>query len=429
MKKLLQILIVLIVFVTNILATFAETPEIDSGTSCILVDSKTGQVLYEYNSNAKGLYPASTTKIMTAALAIEKDKLDTVMTASQAAVDDIGKDGSNIGIMAGEQITLENLLQALLISSANETANIIAENTCATRQEFVDLMNSKAKELGALDTHFVNPCGAHEPNHYTTVGDLAKIARYAMTFPKFREIVKKVNYQLPPTNKHATWPVLATTNKLMQSTKSDKYEIIGIKTGYTGPAGYNLVSAAVNAEGMELISVVMHVKNDGAQSNVKKYTKELLDYGFDSFSLVTVESDNKVYRSVTVEDSDDGAPLDLVTKGEVKYVLPKNVSAGTIQEITHINSPITAPVNKGDYMGSVEFKNNGTTIGKVDLLASRDVKLKPHAELTNNVEVVLGNRLLKTVIVAVCILVPSFFFLRIILRMISRKINAKKKSE
>lgn len=429
MKKLLQILIVLTVLMTNILFTYAKEPVIDSGSSCILIDSITGQVLYEKNSEAKGLFPASTTKIMTAALALEKGKLDSVMTASQAAVDDIGKDGSNIGIMAGEKMSLESLLQALLISSANETANIIAENICTTRQEFVDLMNSKVKELGALDTHFVNPCGAHDPNHYTTVGDLAKIARYAMTFPKFREIVKKPDYKLLPTNKHDSWPVLATTNKLMLYDKSDKYTIIGIKTGYTGPAGYNLVSAADNSEGMELISVVMHVKNDGAQSNVKQYTKELLDYGFDNFYLVTIQSDNKIYKNVLVQDADDEAQLDLVTKGEIKYVLSKDVEASNIKEIPNIKSPITAPVNKGDFMGTVEYQSNGVTIGKVDLIASRDVKLKPQAQLMNNLDIILSSRLLKTIIVVVCIIVPFFFVLRFVLRTVSRRINMKKHGE
>ncbi len=174
MKKPVYCIIILVVLLVNVCNVAAETPSIPEG-SCILIDSKTGQVLFEKASDAKRLFPASTTKIMTAALALENGKLDAMMTASQEAIYDIGKDGSNIGIMAGEQLSLENLLKALLISSANETANIIAENLCATRQEFVDLMNQKARELGASDTHFVNPCGAHDDNHYTTAADLAKM--------------------------------------------------------------------------------------------------------------------------------------------------------------------------------------------------------------------------------------------------------------
>lgn len=426
MKKLVSLIIIAVVFAFNIYLAAAEAPEINEGSS-ILIDSKTGQVLYESNSNQKGLYPASTTKIMTAVIALEKGKLDSMMTASTEAINEIGKDGSNIGIMAGEQMSLENLLQALLISSANETANIIAENICGNRQDFVDLMNQKARELGALDTNFVNPCGAHDPNHYTTAADLSKIARYAMTFPKFREIVKMVRYQLPPTNKHDSWPVLVTTNKLMQFDKSVNYSIIGIKTGYTGPAGFNLVSAAENAEGMELISVVMDIKNEGSQANVKKYTAELFDYGFNNFSLVTLQADSQVYRSVAVEDAADDVPLELVTKGEVKYILPIDTAKRNIKEIVKIKDHIIAPINKGDFLGYIEFQNNGLTIGKSDLLAARDVEIKPHARLMNNLESLIQNKILHNVLLTLIIIVISFLLLRLVLRLVSRRLNSRKR--
>ena len=425
MKRLLLFVVILVVFSVYICTPLAEKPEINEG-SCILIDSKTGQVLYENNSNKKGLFPASTTKIMTSIIALERGNLDSVMTASQAAVDDIGKDGSNIGILPGEQITLDNLLKALLISSANETANIIAENICPTRQEFVDLMNRKAKELGALDTNFVNPCGSHDPNHYTTAADLAKIARYAMTLPKFREIVQEPNYQLPPTNKHKSWPVIATTNKLMLSDKSENYTIIGVKTGYTVPAGYNLVSAAANSEGMELISVVMDVKNDGAQTNVRKYSKELLDYGFENFSLVTLQADAQVYRSVSVQDAEDEAPLDLVTRGEVKYIMPNDTEEWDLKKIPEIKNPIVAPVNKGDMLGHIEFQSNGLTIGKVDLVSSRQVDLKPQVELMNKFEAFFSNGIFKSVVIGLIIIVLFFLVLRVVLRTISRRVNSKR---
>lgn len=423
MKKLLQFFIILSVVFTGTFAAFAEAPAINSG-AYILIDSKTGEVLCEKNSDSR-LYPASTTKIMTAILALEKGKLDQVMTASESAVNDIGKDGSNIGIMAGEEITLEYLLHALLISSANETANIIAENICPSRQEFVDLMNQKAKDLGALNTHFVNPCGAHNPDHYTTPADLSKIARYAMTFPKFREIVHMNNFQMPPTNKHESWPVLATTNKLMQNTKSEIYEINGIKTGYTQPAGYNLVASAVNPQGMELISVIMDVNNDGAQSNVKKYSKELLDYGFGNFSLVTLQENDKLYRSIAVEDANDTTPLDLLTKGEIKYVLPNDTSKWNIKETPYIRSTISAPVNKGDIMGYVDYSRNGESIGNVDIVASRSVSQKPQSIIVNKVKILYDGIYIKILIIFLSILL-LFILLKVVLRKISRIVNSRR---
>ena len=427
MKKPIYIIVILIVFLAGICTVMAEAPSIDEG-SCILIDSKTGQVLFEKNSDAKGLYPASTTKIMTAVIALEKGELDSMMTASQAAIYDIGKDGSNIGIMAGEQMSLENLLKALLISSANETGNIIAENICSTKQEFVDLMNQKAKELGAVNTNFINPCGAHESDHYTTAADFAKIAQYAMTYPKFREIVEMVDYQLPPTNKHETWPVLATTNKLMQlDNNSQDFTIIGIKTGYTGPAGHNLVSAAVNQDGMELISVIMNIKNPGSQANVKQYTKELLAYGFSNFSLVTLRADSQEFRSVPVADALDETQLELVTQGEVKYIMPNDTTKWNLKENVQIRDDIVAPVNKGDLLGYIEYQNNGITIGKVNLIASRQVEMKPQAKIQNEFESFWESNILPYIFLTLIMVIISFLLLRLVLRTVSRRVRARRR--
>lgn len=424
MKKLPLTLIPFLIFLLCLNITYAEPSDITAESS-ILIDAMSGRVLFEKDANRKGMFPASTTKIMTAILALEIGDPDQIMTASQAAVDDIGKDGSNIGIMAGEQIKMQDLLKALLITSANETANIIAENISPTRQEFVDLMNNKAKELGAMDTHFVNPCGSHDPDHYTTASDLAKIARYAMTIPGFREIVNMKSFQMPPTNKHDSWPVLATTNKLMQSDKSELYEINGIKTGYTVPAGFNLVSSAVNSGGMELISVVMGVRDDAAKDNVRIFSKELLDYGFNNFSLVTFQKDNTVYRSVDVEDAEDTVPLDLVTKGGVSSVLPNDRSKWDFKEIPHINSDISAPVNEGDKLGFVDYRINGESIGKVELVASKSVKQKPQAVVTGRLKELLDMTVVR-VALAVMVLVIFFMILRSVLRFVSRRMNARR---
>lgn len=428
MKKLSFLLIPIFIFMMYTSPAYADTGPTDiTAEACILIDAASGKVLFEKDSGREKMFPASTTKIMTAILALEMGDLDQVMTASQAAVDDIGKDGSNIGIMAGEQIKLGNLLEALLISSANETANIIAENLCPTRQDFVDLMNKKALELGATGTHFANPCGAHDPNHYTTAADLAKFARYAMTLPKFRELVNMDKFQMPPTNKHDSWPVLATTNKLMQTGKADKYVINGVKTGYTGPAGYNLVSSGVNPEGMELISVVMGVRNDGAQNNVKVFSKELLDYGFDNFSLVSFQKGGKVYRSVSVEDANDSAPLDLVTKGDVRSVLPNDQTGWDFKEIPHLNEHISAPVNEGDKLGYVDYQVMGESIGQVELLAARDVeqKPKPQAIVADTVSTLLDHIVIK-IALGVAALVIFFMILRTVLRTISRRVRNRR---
>lgn len=423
MKKLLTLAIMLFILLMSTGIAFALPPALDAG-SYILLDSKTGEVLYEIDSQ-KTLYPASTTKIMTAILALERGNLSQEMTASQSAIDDIGPNGSNIGILAGEKIRLENLLQALLISSANETANIIAEHICASREEFIDLMNLRAKELGATNTHFTNTNGIHDPMHFTTASDMSKLAKYAMTIPKFREIVNTTSYQMPATNKHPTWPLLSNTNKLMITDKNDLYLINGVKTGYTGPAGYNLISCAMDSSGMELIAVVMTVKNEGAQENVKEYTKELLDYGFNSFKRVNLIEKDKVYRNVKVEAALDSYGLDLITSKSLTCILPKAEALQNMKEIPRINDNIYAPVNKGDIMGYIEYFKDDVSIGKVDLLAARDISHKPEpVTLSTQIKEVITSLYIK-IALSVAGFLLFFIILRKILRRISRKVHSR----
>lgn len=427
MKRLTIIGIILItLFSFNLQFAHAEALNLENAQSCILIDSKTGQVLYEKNAHEKGMYPASTTKILTAIIGIEKGTMDQLMTASEAAVNDIGKDGMNIGIMAGEQIKLENLLEALLITSANETANIIAENISPTREEFVKLMNEKAKELDAVDTHFVNPCGAHNKDHYTTASDMAKIARYGMTLPKFREIVAKKDYQLPATNKHESWPVLYTTNKLLRYGSNELFKYNGIKTGFTVPAGNCLIASAINDEGMELISVVLGTKGPAAGNMVTKYSEQLLEYGFKNYSLQSVVDANQVVGTIPVQDAKNDAQLDLVTKEGYKCVLPQDKSAWNITKKEYFKSTVTAPVDKGDVLGYIEYERNGITLGKVDVVASTAIEANEKIKMIETTQKLVDNSLFKKVILCAAVVLFGFIALRFALRKISRKYKSRR---
>ena len=425
MKKLLTLAMIVLLTASSIGIAYAQPPSLDA-RAYILIDAQTGDVLCEKNSR-ETLYPASTTKIMTAILALELGDLDEVMTASQSAIDAIGYNGSNIGIIPGEKIRMENLLQAMLISSANEAANIIAENISGSMEEFVELMNKRAKELGTVETHFANPSGIHDTMHFTTAADLACISRYAMTLPKFREIVGTHSFTMPATNKHSKWPELTNSNKLMLSNTSDLYEINGIKTGFTGPAGNCLISSARNEDGMELIAVVMGVKNENAAENVRKYSKELLDYGFTDFERVELIQKGRVYRNIKVEDAADIYGLDLVTEDSLVRVLPKDLSQRNIQEISHINGEIHAPVNKGDRIGYVEFLKDGVSIGKVDLIAARDIEYKPNpvslTALTQHPETILDNIYFK---IGICC--AAFIIFLILVRLFVKALSRRSRS-
>lgn len=392
--------------------------------ACILIDSRTGKVLYGQDADKPGIYPASTTKIMTAILALENGNPDQIMTASQAAVNDIGDGGMNIGIMAGEEISLYYLLHAMLISSANEAANIIAENIAPTREEFISMMNERARELGTLNTNFVNTNGMHHPDHTTTARDMAIMARYAMTFPLFREIVRKESYTMPATNKHKEWVTLYTTNRFLRRTQDPtaKYTVIGIKTGFTTPAGHNLVAAATDNDGMELISVVLGVKGENASERIYTYTKQLFDYGFSNYSQQLVVDENYLIRSVKVKDAKDNVYLDLVTEEQVKAVLPINNKNLLIQRKLHLKPVIEAPVNAGDIIGYIEFWENDVLLGKTNVIAASSIERR-----SKNIYEIITQSRFGRLVLTIFAIVALFLILRFTLRKISRNIKIKRR--
>lgn len=409
MKRLSFALIFLMLFMfpTKMVQAYEKNAfDINSECSYILIDGKTGQVLAENNADAI-IRPASTTKILTAIVALEEGDLKQQVTVSQEAVFDIGDGGMNIGIMAGEtNFTLEHMLNVMLVKSANETANIIAENVYPSREAFIERMNQRAKELGANNTIFYNVCGMDDTEEYkkhlTTARDMALLAKHAMSIPGFREIVKQEYYNdLPATNKHTEWPQLRTSNKLLWDTneykytrdsKEYKYTVTGIKTGYTSGAGFNLISSAVNEEGIELIAAVMNVKDNN--NAVYQYTKALYEYGFGNYTMQNVVNKNDVVESVAVEKSKDGDKLPLVAAEDISTIVPIEDKKWNIESKKSINPNITAPIKQGDVLGTVEYIQNGVTIGKVDLLAAKTMEAKANITFSKDSTGFLGKGLL-----------------------------------
>lgn len=430
-------------FLTFPLPVCAKSLSIPEDVHYILIDSKTGLVMAEQNADIQ-IKPASLTKILTAIVALENGDLQREMTVSQAAVNDIGKGGMNIGIMAGETgLTLENMLNVMLIKSANETANIIAENLAPSRSEYMDMMNEKAREIGALNTYYVNPSGKdtekEDAPHVTTARDMAVMARYAMTIPEFRKIVATEYYYGMPssTNKHADgWDplVLRNTNKFLwydntynYTFEGDEreYTVTGIKTGYTGAAGNNLVISATGEDGMELICVVMHVMHS---NKVYSYASELLDYGFQNYSLKKVSNAGQLVKTVIVDGAaGDDNILELVTEAGFEAVLPVGSDSQDIETRVEIDSEIAAPVQKGKVLGYIEYMNSGTVLGKVNIVAARQV-LKS-AEETLGITSALAEEQeppYSYAILAVLLALCAFVIIRSVLKKISRNIKKKK---
>ncbi len=431
MKKVLATLIISIILLFQVSPAFCANLDIDAA-SYILMDAKTGSVLYEYKPDLKWR-PASTTKIATALVALKEGNMDQVMTASNEAVTDIGVGGMNIGIMPGEQMSLYNLLHALLIVSANETANIISENVYNDKTKFIAEMNKVASEAGAKNTTFTNPCGIDEyekdADHFSSARDLALIAKECLKYPLFREIIgQKQLSMLPPTNKHKTWNVLNTTNKILgQSIKygpetgddRNQFTITGLKTGSTSRAGANFISSAVNKDGLELISVVLGVNNKPNRS-VFDFTKTLLKAGYENYSRQMIIDRSTQIQEITVKDGANGDKVDLITNGAIEALLPNDKKEWRIDKKINVRQDVKAPVKKGTVLGNIEYTRDGVSLGKVDIVSSRTVEQTIKSKSKDYVKNITSNNLFKYIVIGVIVII-CFLIMRIILRKISRK--------
>ena len=273
---------------TNELKKWPQGPRVEAEGATVM-DLDTGAFLYSKNAEAK-LYPASITKIMTMLVALEHisdSDLDTKVKASESALAPIDSDSSQIWLSVGEKITVRSALYAIMLASANDAANVIAEYVGGSMDNFVKMMNDKAKELGCVNTHFVNPHGLHNKKHYTCAHDMALIAQAAFQIPLFRKITKTVEYKIPKTKymKEDRW--LVNHQKMLYEDGEFTYKNCeGGKTGFTDEAWNTLVTYA-KKDGKTLVCVELRV--NGSWKTFHE-SAELLDYGFDKFRHEEVDA-------------------------------------------------------------------------------------------------------------------------------------------
>lgn len=361
--------------------------------SAILVDTTYGEILYEHNSHER-TYPASITKVMTGLLTIEaidrgELSLDQQITVSSNVNEGMMSGASTQNLKAGEILTLKDVLACALIPSANEACNVLAETVAGSISAFVDLMNQRAAELGCEDTHFMNPHGLHDENHYTTAYDIYLFCNEAMKHDIFRELVTSMNYTVPATNmseERTFWD----TNALITSWKYKGYTYeycTGIKTGYTPEAGYCLASSATKGE-CSLIAVVTGCERTPGATGSEGYThfsesKKLLEWGFSNFSYQSIMSSSTPQLSIPVTLSE----VDHVVaepNGTLSAVLPNDVSAEDFeQKVERYYDTLEAPVEKGMVLGKVTLTYNGREYGSLDLVAVDTVE---RSELLYNLD-------------------------------------------
>ena len=373
MKKIIKIfLIFLFCFFINTYFANAETSSeslsLDS-EAVILIENESGNILYDKNSTEK-LYPASTTKIMTAILAIENCDLSDKATVSQNAIDTVPSGYTNAGLVAGETFTIEDLLYALMLASANEAANVLAEHISGSVEDFAILMTEKAKELGCENTNFTNANGMHEENHYTTAKDLSRIAKYCFENETFREIIQTVSYTIPATDLYSEEDrVLTNTDVLINSSSQYYYEYaLGGKTGYTSQAGNCLVCYA-EKDGVYLTAVLLN-----ASTSVNRFqdAKNLLSYGYDNFSTQTLVEKGATIETIEVANAKNEANTVTLTTGEeITDYIQNDFEEDLTYEIT-LSENITAPVYIGTTLGEITYTLNGKTY-TVPLVAGNTV--------------------------------------------------------
>lgn len=339
-------------------------PEIESAAA-VVIEASTGSVLY--NKSAYDAFPpASTTKLMTSLLAIEQCPLSDIVTCSKDCINSIPSDSSRIGLIAGESLDMENALYAILLASANEVSYAVGEHVGGTMESFVSMMNQRAADLGCVNTHFMNPHGLDDPEHYSCPYDLALIAKKAIEYTTFRRVSGSYNHQIPETNKNVA-RYIANTHPFIK--KNVVYEgVFAGKTGHTSKAGNCLVTCA-ERDGMTLICAIMKAPNSTAVYND---TVTLLNYVFKNFTLTPLAASETISKNafpILFEDEEAliaevSSPLSV---NDASLVLPSGASYLDLTKEVTLNPSIAFEEGE-NVIGEVLYYYSGNYVGSAEII-------------------------------------------------------------
>lgn len=344
-------------------ALWPAGPEV-SAPAAIVMEANTGVILYSKDIYT-AYYPASITKIMTSLLAFENSNLNEIMTMTVDA--EMKVYGSRVGLVRGESVTMESALYAVLLESANEVTYGVAEHVGGTMQDFVAMMNAKAKELGCVNTNFLNPHGLHEEGHYVCAYDMALIGQAAIAVPEFRKIAGTRTYTIPATNKNVARP-MAHHHKMIRKTLKYEYAIAG-KTGGTNEAKNTLVTFA-EKDGLTLICVVLYVDT---VDQMYQDTITLFDYCFDNYTAHGIQ-ENELGGNAAFASLFSSAPAFSVTEHEPilriasdsSIVLPNGVSFAQAQKTVEF-TPLEEFMHGDNTIGTIHYSYGGVSVGSADI--------------------------------------------------------------
>ena len=354
-KRIFIFSIILFLLLGNVKTFAYQNPNL-TAEGAALIDLNSGQILYGKNINNR-YEPASTTKIMTALITLEKCSLNDIVTVGKNPP---YEDGSKIYLYEGEQVTVEQLLYAMMLESANDAALALAEYIGGSKAGFAKMMNDKAAELGCKNTHFDNPNGLPDVNHYTSPYDLALITKKAMENPIFRMLVSTKTYNMAPTNKQPQIRYFHNHNKML-TTKTYGYPgIDGVKTGYTIQAEHNFVGS-INRNGMQLAVVIMKDKSSGYNE-----TKQLFDYGLNKFITEKIIDKNTEITSIKA----GSISIPVYPENDIYITLPRDKKITPVKKIVLEKS--FNKIVKGQEIGYIEVTAGNNINLKVPVVSGKD---------------------------------------------------------
>lgn len=396
-----------------------EMEELQLYSDCVLlISADNDEIIFQKNSK-KQTPPASLTKVATAAVVLENcDDLTAMISVPESCIKELDGTGSSLsGLKPGEELSLYDMLCCLLIQSANDAATTLANYVAqGDRAKFIDMMNELVARLGCKDTHFVNPHGLDDEEHYVSAEDMAKIMKYAMEFPAFNEIIARSSYTLPETNLQKE-RIIRSTDFMLNSSYKDYYckYLKGGKTGHTSVAGRCFVSTA-SKDGYNYIAVCLNstfsdVDNDGYEENGAFLdTKAMYEWAFSNIKLVSISDPAMVVGEIPVKYSSSTDHINLCPADTIYSLVPIGTQAGgLLVEPIEDTAPelLKAPIKKGEVICKGRVLYAGEVIKEIDLVAANDVSRSIFAVFGTLLKVMFSSwifRILAAVLIIVLVI-------------------------
>ncbi len=438
MKKILSIFLIAIILISTFSvgasASFNSLMETESDI-VLLVNTDSETVILDKNADKRSA-PASLTKIVTCMLVLENcPDLSVQVTCKRECLNGLyARNAQCAGIVPGESLSIENLLYCLMVHSAADSANILADYVGGSIDNFVVMMNDFVAQLGCNNTKFVNAHGLDEnPNGYTTANDLYKITKYALQNPTFKEISSTVYYEVAPTEKYPHTRYLHNTNKMTRKGYPDYYSpyVVPVKTGTEEKAGRCVITTA-SQDGYNYMLIVMgapqyDIDNDNVEENVAfTESKKIYNWAFENIELTKITNTTDVVTVVDVEYNSKIDHLRLLPKEELSALVPLGTESGSliVRPIENETPKVVkAPIKKGDVLGKAEILYGENIVATVDLVAAEDVELNIFLLILGTIKSIFSTTIFKILFAIVAVLLIIYILLIIRKNRIKAKRN------